>query len=118
MSPTATTCGSSVTHPSSHSTPSCGASVDPASQGGADAHDHDVGGQGPAVGEVLDHIHKTHNTVHHPSCTVKMGADDDASAPLDARLRVKGVKGVEGLRVADSSVMPDLTSVNPCITTL
>jgi choline dehydrogenase len=65
--------------------------------------------------ELLDYIHKTHNTVYHPSCTVKMGADDDSSAPLDARLRVKGV---EGLRVADGSVMPDLISVNPCITTM
>lgn len=44
-----------------------------------------------------------------------MGADDDTSAPLDARLRVKGVVG---LRVADGSVMPDLISVNPCITTM
>jgi choline oxidase len=65
--------------------------------------------------ELLDYIHKTHNTVYHPSCTVKMGADDDPSAPLDARLRVKGV---EGLRVADGSVMPDLVTVNPCITTM
>lgn len=46
---------------------------------------------------------------------MKTGADDDPSAPLDARLRVKGV---EGLRVADGSVMPDLISVNPCITTM
>lgn len=65
--------------------------------------------------ELLDYIHKTHNTVYHPSCTVKMGADGDSSAPLDARLRVKGV---EGLRVADGSVMPDLVSVNPCVTTM
>ncbi|MGW7497573.1 GMC family oxidoreductase [Streptomyces luteogriseus] len=65
--------------------------------------------------ELLDYIRKTHNTVYHPSCTVKMGADDDPSAPLDARLRVKGV---QGLRVADGSVMPDLVTVNPCITTM
>ena len=65
--------------------------------------------------EVLDYIRKTHNTVYHPSCTVKMGADDDLSAPLDASLRVKGVRG---LRVVDGSVMPSLVTVNPCITTM
>lgn len=32
-----------------------------------------------------------------------MGADDDPTAVLDAELRVRGVKG---LRVADTSVMP------------
>ncbi|MBX7467212.1 GMC family oxidoreductase N-terminal domain-containing protein [Streptomyces sp. MAG02] len=65
--------------------------------------------------ELLDYIATTHNTVYHPSCTVKMGADDDRSAPLDARLRVKGIAG---LRVADGSAMPDLVTVNPCITTM
>ncbi|MFE9374864.1 GMC family oxidoreductase [Streptomyces sp. NPDC006711] len=65
--------------------------------------------------ELLDYIRKTHNTVYHPACTVKMGADDDAMAPVDARLRVKGI---EGLRVCDGSVMPDLVTVNPCITTM
>jgi choline dehydrogenase len=66
-------------------------------------------------GELLDYIRKTHNTVYHPACTVKMGAPDDPSAPLDPQLRVKGVTG---LRVADGSVMPFLTAVNPCITTM
>ncbi|MEU6051840.1 GMC family oxidoreductase N-terminal domain-containing protein [Streptomyces xanthochromogenes] len=73
---------------------------------------------GPGVqtdDELFDYIATTHNTVYHPSCTVKMGADDDRSAPLDARLRVKGI---EGLRVADGSAMPDLVTVNPCITTM
>jgi choline dehydrogenase len=65
--------------------------------------------------ELLDYITKTHNTVYHPSATVKMGADDDATAPLDPRLRVKGI---QGLRVADGSAMPDLVTVNPCITTM
>jgi choline dehydrogenase len=32
--------------------------------------------------ELLEYIDKTHNTVYHPSCTVKMGAGDDPSAPL------------------------------------
>jgi choline dehydrogenase len=34
---------------------------------------------------------------------------------LDARLLVKGV---QALRVADGSVMPDLVTVNPCVTTM
>jgi choline oxidase len=65
--------------------------------------------------ELLDYIRKTHNTVYHPACTVKMGAADDPSAPIDPQLRVKGVMG---LRVADGSVMPFLPAVNPCITTM
>jgi choline oxidase len=65
--------------------------------------------------ELFEYIRKTHNTVYHPSCTVKMGADDDPMAPVTATLKVKGV---DGLRVADGSVMPDLITVNPCITTM
>ena len=65
--------------------------------------------------ELDDYITTTHNTVYHPSCTVRMGPDGDPDAPLDPRLRVRGVRG---LRVADGSAMPDLVSVNPCITTM
>ena len=65
--------------------------------------------------EIFDYIAKTHNTVYHPSCTVKMGPDSDPMAPLDPQLRVRGV---DGLRVADGSIMPDLITVNPCITTM
>jgi choline oxidase len=42
-----------------------------------------------------------------------MGPADDPMSPLDPQLRVKGVAG---LRVADASVMPELTTVNPNIT--
>jgi len=65
--------------------------------------------------EITEYIRKTHNTVYHPAGTVRMGAPDDAMAPLDPQLRVKGVTG---LRVADASVMPELTTVNPNITTM
>ena len=61
------------------------------------------------------YIRETHNTVYHPAGTVRMGAADDAGLPLDPQLRVKGV---DGLRVADASVMPFLPAVNPCITTM
>ncbi len=46
-------------------------------------------------------------TIFHPTCTVRMGADD--AAPLDAQLRFRGVAG---LRVVDASVMPKITSGN------
>ncbi|MEA2445133.1 MAG: choline oxidase [Thermoleophilales bacterium] len=65
--------------------------------------------------ELVDYMHKTHNTVYHPACTAKMGADSDPMAVLDARLRVRGVTG---LRVADGSAMPFLPAINPCITTM
>lgn len=49
------------------------------------------------------------STLYHPSCTVKMGPDSDPMACVDSRLRVKGVTG---LRVADASIMPNITSGN------
>jgi choline oxidase len=65
--------------------------------------------------EIVDYFHKTHNTVYHPACTARMGAPDDAGAVVDPRLRVKGV---QGLRIADGSIMPFLPAINPCITTM
>ena len=46
-------------------------------------------------------------TVFHPCGTCKMGSD--AKAVVDARLRVHGIAG---LRVADASIMPTMTSGN------
>jgi choline dehydrogenase len=46
-------------------------------------------------------------TVYHPVGTCKMGSD--ANAVVDARLRVHGI---DGLRVADASIMPIVTSGN------
>jgi len=48
-------------------------------------------------------------TIFHPVGTCKMGRKDDPDAVLDSRLRVRGVTG---LRVADASVMPTITSGN------
>lgn len=46
-------------------------------------------------------------TVYHPAGTCRMGSDE--RAVLDPRLRVRGV---DGLRVIDASVMPTITSGN------
>jgi len=48
-------------------------------------------------------------SAYHPSCTVKLGADDDPMAVLDAQCRVRGI---DALRVVDSSIFPTLTNGN------
>ncbi|SLF22069.1 choline dehydrogenase-like flavoprotein [Mycobacteroides abscessus subsp. massiliense] len=65
--------------------------------------------------ELIDYIHKTHNTVYHPAGTARMGAIDDPMAVLDPQLRVKDV---QRLRVVDASAMPKLPAVNPNITVM
>ena len=65
--------------------------------------------------ELIDYMHRTHNTVYHPACTARMGPDSDQQAVCDPRLRVRGVAG---LRVCDGSILPFLPAINPCITTM
>jgi len=48
-------------------------------------------------------------TIFHPVGTAKMGLASDPLAVVDERLRVRGL---EGLRVIDASVMPTITSGN------
>jgi choline dehydrogenase len=57
--------------------------------------------------EILAHIRRDGGTVYHPCGTARMG--EDSLAPVDSRLRLKGVAG---LRVADASVMPLVPSSN------
>jgi choline dehydrogenase len=57
--------------------------------------------------EILDWVKEAAETTYHPVGTCKMGSDP--MAVVDAQLRVHGV---EGLRVADASIMPTLTSGN------
>ncbi len=58
-------------------------------------------------------IRELAETAYHPSCTCKMGSD-----PLSVVDGYGRVHGVEGLRVIDSSIMPDIVSGNLNIPTI
>jgi choline dehydrogenase len=68
---------------------------------------------GPAVGDDDASLAKAAGdigtTIFHPVGTAKMGISSDSSAVVDERLRFFGIAG---LRVADASVMPTITSGN------
>jgi choline dehydrogenase-like flavoprotein len=68
---------------------------------------------GPAVGDDDASLAKAAGdigtTIFHPVGTAKMGMASDAMAVVDERLRVRGL---QGLRVIDASVMPTITSGN------
>lgn len=57
--------------------------------------------------DLLTYCRQRGGTIYHPTSTCRMG--NDPLAVVDQRLRVKGV---EGLRVVDGSIMPDLVSGN------
>ena len=59
--------------------------------------------------EIDAHIRATAITVHHPLGTCKMGRPSDPMAVVDPELKVLGI---DGLRVVDASVMPDLVGGN------
>ena len=63
--------------------------------------------------EILNFIQDTAETCWHPISTCRMGADPDSVVDVDLRVR-----GLEGLRVVDASVMPHQISSNTNIPTI
>jgi choline dehydrogenase len=66
---------------------------------------------GPAVRsdeEILDWVARDAETALHPSCTCRMGVDEQSVVDP----RTMRVHGVEGLRVVDASVLPYVTNAN------
>ncbi|MFT7660229.1 MAG: choline dehydrogenase-like flavoprotein [Gammaproteobacteria bacterium] len=65
--------------------------------------------------ELLTYIKQNCETVYHPSGTCAMGDKNDAATVVTPDLKVKGL---EGLRIADASVFPDMVTVNICNTVM
>lgn len=59
--------------------------------------------------DLAAHCRRTVKTNWHPVGTCRMGADNDAMAVLDPKLRLRGITG---LRVIDASAMPFIPSGN------
>ncbi|MGX6603088.1 GMC family oxidoreductase [Micromonosporaceae bacterium Da 78-11] len=73
---------------------------------------------GPAVRtdeELSAYGRAAHHTVYHPAGTCRMGAATDELAVVDPELRLRGFPNV---RIADASVLPTMTSVNPMVAVL
>jgi choline dehydrogenase len=74
----------------------------------------------PGVGvttddELLDFARRRGTTAFHPMGTCRMGPPSDPMAVVDDQLRVRGLNG---LRVVDASVMPTMPSANTSASTL
>jgi choline dehydrogenase len=57
--------------------------------------------------ELAAFVRRDSDTIYHGAGTCRMGPANDAVAVVDASLRVRGV---EGLRVADASIMPEVVN--------
>jgi choline dehydrogenase len=64
---------------------------------------------GPAytAEKLVNEVRQRAATVYHPVGTCRMGSDDRAVVGPDLKVR-----GIEGLRVADASIMPRVTGGN------
>jgi choline dehydrogenase len=57
--------------------------------------------------DIISYIRRTAETIYHPVGTCKMG--NDSLAVVDEQLRVRGI---EGVRVVDASIMPTVVNGN------
>ena len=69
--------------------------------------EHGAGATAGTDEEIINHIRNNAATIYHPVGTCKMG--NDKMSVVDDRLRVRGLSG---LRIADASIMPLITSGN------
>lgn len=65
-------------------------------------------------GDWDDFIREDASSAYHPCGTARMGADDDPRAVVDLNL---SLRGIDGLRIVDASVIPALPSanINACV---
>ena len=59
--------------------------------------------------EIRDFVRDNATTIFHPTGTCRMGPSNDSEAVVDSRLCVHGI---QGLRVADASIMPEIVGAN------
>lgn len=59
--------------------------------------------------QIDEFVRRKAESAYHPSCSCKMGSEHDPMAVVDPELKVRGLRG---LRVVDSSVMPSITTGN------
>ena len=71
------------------------------------AMEREPGAENVSDETLLAYAREKGNTIFHPTSTCRMGSDP--RAVVDSRLKVRGI---EGLRVADCSVMPTVVSGN------
>ena len=60
-------------------------------------------------------VRQNAESAYHPSCTCKMGSEDDPMAVLDPQCRVRGL---QSLRVVDSSIFTTITNGNLNVPTI